>query len=216
MNDLTSVRKINLEKLIKANFKSKSDFARHIGKSPAQVSNWFLKGKGKRAVSENSAREIESKLGLQPYFLDKDFSCMVEDVYTIDDENSSQEMGVFKKICSDFADFFPRVQSPVKGRDIPEDFLENEIIKIESLGCTVQKSPKNGSFIINGQIVFPDLSIGVGTTRESFYLDIHPDKKLKFVNVNPRNKSKEVLFVSEGDTIYLSELVKEHIEKYFQ
>ena len=70
--EVADIRREKLRQYIKENFRTRAEFAEKIGKSPAQVSMWFMKkNEGKRDIGEKLAREIEKKLGLPKYWMDQ-------------------------------------------------------------------------------------------------------------------------------------------------
>ena len=70
--NITQVRLQNLQLLIKDKYKTRKEFAEHIGKSYSQVTSWFLETKGKKVVGEKLAREIEAALDLPVNSLDEE------------------------------------------------------------------------------------------------------------------------------------------------
>ena len=68
--DIADIRRENLRQLIKTEFKTRAEFADKINKSPSQVAMWFMSSKGKRAIGEKVARDIEKRLGLNQGELD--------------------------------------------------------------------------------------------------------------------------------------------------
>lgn len=69
--DITQIRRKNLQKLIKEKYKTRKEFAEHLGKSYSQVTSWFLNTKAKRDIGEKLAREIEKTLCLSTNSLDE-------------------------------------------------------------------------------------------------------------------------------------------------
>jgi len=70
--NVTQIRLHNLQLLIKDKYKTRKDFAEHIGKSYSQVTSWFLETKAKKVVGEKLAREIEKTLDLPENSLDEE------------------------------------------------------------------------------------------------------------------------------------------------
>lgn len=69
--DVTDIRRTNLLAYIIDNFKTRKEFAKHIGKSPSQVNAWFFKPEARKPIGEKLAREIETSLKLPSGWLDE-------------------------------------------------------------------------------------------------------------------------------------------------
>lgn len=73
MKTISEIRREKLAALV-TQHGSQTKLAEIIGKSPAQVSQWLMppESRSQRAIGNNSARDIEEKLGLPHGYLDQD------------------------------------------------------------------------------------------------------------------------------------------------
>ena len=85
---IADIRRENLRQLIKTEFKTRAEFAEKINKSPSQVAMWFMSSKGKRAIGEKVAREIEKCLELNQGELDLETGVLDKDHSTPTDLNN--------------------------------------------------------------------------------------------------------------------------------
>lgn len=69
--DIADIRRENIRKYIKDNFRTRAEFAEKINKSPAQVAMWFMKSQGRRDIGEKLARDIETALELPSGWMDR-------------------------------------------------------------------------------------------------------------------------------------------------
>jgi len=72
------IRLENLRSLC-AKFKTKAHFARHLGKSPAHVGNWFLETSTTASIGHAAARQIEERMRLPKGWLDNDHTRLLTD-----------------------------------------------------------------------------------------------------------------------------------------
>ena len=69
---LFGLREKNVSRLIGTRFDGRqAEFARAIGRAPAQVNQWLRQ---RRNIGEAAARHIERELGLNPFDLDRDMA----------------------------------------------------------------------------------------------------------------------------------------------
>lgn len=217
--DINEVRKANLEKVIKLNFKSKSEFARAINKSPSHVGNWLSdSSSGKRSIGEKSARYIEKQLRLEPMLLD-DFE--VDDSMFVLGQTSERKAGGFiTKALNGFVESIKNLGNETERFRLSEEALGYVENTLNKAGYKIFPLPKNKSnllpfSVVNGQMIFPDFLVYVEESKESFYIDIYKEKRLKVIEVNIKSKSKDVLFIPESDVFSVDILVKNHIHAFF-
>lgn len=213
-------RKRNLERLIRCNFKSKSEFARAINKSASHVGNWLSESTtGSRNIGEKSARQIEDQLGLEPMSLD--ISQADDNLFKLNPSHESRVGSFIAKAFDTFLNTVKNLGNETEKFRFSKEGLDYAEKTLNAAGYNVFPLPKNSSnllpfSVVNGQIIFPDFLVYHERTKESFYIDIYKEKRLKIIDVNLKSKNKQVLFIAELDIYKVDALVKEHINKHYQ
>lgn len=221
MSEIAVIRLTNLDRLIRANYKTKTEFGHAIGKSPSQVSNWFHKGKGQKGIGEKAIRDIENKLHLTPDFLDQDNSQLSDEYFRIGIKSGTEGFGAVSRIFSSIKGLYGKLAKESETIKVSRRvYVQAESILIKN-GYTIIPLPSEASSFVtvnlkNGQFFYPDFLIYLPEYDESFYIDIYKERKLKIIEVNLETKSKEVLFVAESEVTNLESLVEKHVMAYFE
>lgn len=217
MGDLSKTRNENLKRILASNFKSKSELGRALGKTPSHIGSWFAESGYNTGVGDKSAREIEKKFELEPYFLDEDNSHLNDDDFKV---NQKKDKGI--AFLSGLKVFFNNLNTDSEATKSDIHAIKYAKNSLEQLGYQVQFCPSicddkrsMSMMVIHGQIALPDLLLTPSGREQSFYIDIYEEKRLKLINVSVKTKSKDVLFVKKADIGKIEDLVKAHIDTYF-